>query len=237
LAIGACRFRARPGEGDAWVAGTYHDPTDRRPTRIVEEGSSVTITEEEPSFERIPAVFGGVPRYELRLGRQRPFALAIETGASEFDLDLGGIPLSRLTVRQGAGKFELGFSAPNPEIMQVLEVSSGAAGIELENLANANFSEMRFSGGAGGYELDFGGTLSRDAQVSIETGISGVQLTVPSATSTRVMAETTLGSVDVGDGFTKREGAFLTEGALRGETPTLTIRAGVRLGALRLRVT
>src|ERR671920_2547774 len=37
LAIGACRFTARPGEGDAWVAGTYHDPTDRRPTRIVED--------------------------------------------------------------------------------------------------------------------------------------------------------------------------------------------------------
>ena len=112
MAIGACRFRARPGEGDAWVAGTYHDPTDRRPTRIVEEGASVTITEEEPSFERIPAVFGGVPRYELRLGRQRPFALTIETGASEFDLDLGGIPLTGLTVRQGAGKFGSVFRHP-----------------------------------------------------------------------------------------------------------------------------
>ena len=237
VAIGACRFRARPGEGDAWVAGTYHDPTDRRPTRIVEEEASVTITEEEPSLEQIPAVFGGVPRYELRLGRQRPFALAIESGASEFELDLGGIPLSRLTIRQGAGKFELGFSAPNPEHMHLLEVSSGAAGIELKNLANATFSEMRLSGGAAGYELDFGGTLSRDAQVSIETGMSGVELTVPSATSARVMAEITLGSVDVGDGFTKREGAFLTEGALGGEAPTLTIRAGVRLGSLRLRVT
>jgi hypothetical protein len=150
VAIGACRFRARPDEGDAWVAGTYHDPTDRRPARIVEEGARVTITEEELSFERIPAVFGGAPRYELMLGRQRPFALTIETGASEFDLDLGGIPLTGLTVRQGAGKFGLGFSAPNPEPMQLLEVSSGAAGIELENLVNANFSEMRFSGGAAG---------------------------------------------------------------------------------------
>jgi hypothetical protein len=166
VAIGACRFRARPGEGDAWVAGIYHDPTDRRPLRLLEEGSSVTITEEQPSFERIPAVFGGMPRYELELGRQKPIALTIETGASEFDLDLGGIPLSRLMVRQGTGKFELGFSAPNPEPMQLLDVSSGAAGIALKNLANANFSEMRLSGGAAGYELDFGGTLSRDAQVN-----------------------------------------------------------------------
>src|ERR671916_3489492 len=89
VAIGACRFRARPGEGDAWVAGTYHDPSDRRPTRIVEEGSSVTITEEEPSFERISAVFGGVPRYELRLGRRKAFAPPPQTRASELDPDLG----------------------------------------------------------------------------------------------------------------------------------------------------
>jgi hypothetical protein len=237
IAVGACRFRARSGEGEAWVAGTHHDPTDRRPPRILEEGASVTISEAEPSFERIPAVFGGVPRYELEFGKQRPFALTIETGASEFDLDLGGVPLRSVTVRQGAGKFELGFSEPNPHLMELLEVSSGAAGIELENLANANFSEMRLSGGAAGYELDFGGALSRDARVNVETGLSGVEISVPATTAARIVAETTLGSVEVGDGFTKREGAFLTKGALGGGTPVLEIRAGVRLGALQLRAT
>jgi hypothetical protein len=237
VALGACRFAARPGESEAWVAGTCHDPTDMRSPRVMEEEGNVTITEAEPSFERIPAVFGGVPRYELEFGKQRPFALTIETGASEFDLDLGGVPLRSLTVRQGADKFELGFSEPNPHPMELLEVSSGAAGIELENLANANFSEMRLSGGAAGYELDFGGTLSRDARVSIETGLSGVEISIPATTAARIVAETTLGSVDVGDGFTKREGAYLTEGALSGSAPALEIRAGVRLGALKLKAT
>jgi hypothetical protein len=237
IALGACRFAARPGEGEEWVAGTYSDPTDRRHLRIVEEGAGVTITEAEPSFERIQAVFGGVPRYELEFGKERPFALTIETGASDFDLDLGGVPLSRLMVRQGAGKFELGFPQPNPEPMELLEISSGAAATELENVANANITEMRLSGGAASYELDFGGVLSRDAEVSIETGISGVVVSVPSSTAARVAAETTLGSVDVGDGFTKSEGAFSTEAALRGDGPVLRIRAGVRLGLLQLRTT
>jgi len=237
IALGACRFRARPGEGEEWVAGTYNDPTDRRPLRIVEEEARVTITEAEPSFEHIPAVFGGVPRYDVEFGKQRPFALTIETGASDFALDLGGVPLSRLMVRLGAGKFELGFPKPNPEPMELLEISSGAAAIELDNLANANFSELRLSGGAASYELDFGGVLSRDAEVSLETGISGVEVSVPSSTAARVTAETTLGSVDVGDGFTKREGAFSTEAALRGDGPVLRIRAGVRLGSLQLRTT
>src|SRR5215211_181640 len=100
IALGACRLKARPGEVDEWIAGTYSDPTDRRPLRIVEEQAGVTITEAEPSFERIPAVFRGVPRYELEFGKEKPFALTIETGASDFDLDLGGVPLSRMMVRQ-----------------------------------------------------------------------------------------------------------------------------------------
>jgi hypothetical protein len=45
------------------------------------------------------------------------------------------------------------------------------------------------------------------------------------------VAGTTLGSVDVGDGFTKREGA------LSRKVPVLEIRAGVRVGSLQLRVT
>jgi len=235
IALGACRFTARPGAGQDWIAGNYNDPTGSRPVRILEEEAGATITEAEPSLAQVPAAFGGVPRYEVEFGRKRPFALTIETGASDFDLDLGRVPLSRLMVKQGAGKFELDFSEPNPEPMQLFDVSSGAAAIELENLANANFSEMRLSGGAASYDLDFGGTLSRDAQVSIETGVSGVQVTVPAAASASVFAETTLGSVDVGDGFTKREGAFVTEAALGRDAPTLTIRVGVRLGALQLR--
>jgi hypothetical protein len=235
ISLGACRFKAEPGEGEAWVTGTCHDPTGKRAPRILEEGGTVRITESEPSWERIPAVFGGVPRYELAIGKERPFALTVETGASEFEMDLGGVPISSLMVRQGAGRFELGFSAPNPQLMKLLEVSSGAAAIDLENLANANFSEMRLSGGAAGYELDFGGTLSRDAEAKIEAGLSGVEIEIPASTAAKIVAETTLGSVDVGDGFTKREGAFWTEAGAAGDKPLLTIRAGVRLGALQLR--
>src|SRR5215211_2264091 len=214
IALGACRLRAEPGGGEAWISGTCHDPTGKRAPRIFEEGGTVRITEAEPSFERLPVVFGGVPRYELWFGKGRPFALSVETGASEFEMDLGGVPLEKLTVRQGAGRFELDFSAPNPQAMGLLEVSSGAAGIELENLSNANFSKMRLYGGAAGCELDFGGELSQEAEVAIETGLSGVEIAVPSSTAAMIVAETTLGSVDVGDGFTKREGGFLTEGGI-----------------------
>jgi hypothetical protein len=239
IALGACRFEARPGEEESWVAGTWHDPTGERAPTVLEEAGTVRIAEAKPTWEHIPAIFGGVPRYELELGKdkERPFALTIETGASEFDLDLGGVPLKALTVRQGAGRFELDFSAPNPHPMSLLEISSGAAGIELENLANANFSRMRLSGEAAAYELDFGGVLSQPAEVVIEAGLSGIEIAIPSSTAAMIVAETTAGSVEVGDGFTKREDAFLTEAAMAEKKPLLTIRAGVRLGALQIRAT
>jgi hypothetical protein len=237
IALGACRLEARPGKVQGWVAVIYHDPTGNRAPIIHTEKQNVTITEKEPSFERIPNVFGGLPRYELELGKERPFALTINTGGSEFELDLGSVPLKTLKVLQGAGRFELDFSAPNPESMSVLEISSGAAGIDLENLANANFSKMRLSGGAAGYELDFGGELLQDAEVVIETGLSGVEIAVPSSTAAKIIAKTDLGSVDVGDGFTKKEGAYWTEAGMAGNEPLLTIRTGVRLGALQMRAT
>jgi|SRR5215211_3319228 hypothetical protein len=90
---------------------------------------------------------------------------------------------------------------------------------------------------AASYELDFGGGLFREVQARIETGLSAVEVSLPGSTATIVVAETTLGSVDAGDGFTEREGAFLTEAALNDESPTLEIRAGVRPGSLQLRTT
>jgi hypothetical protein len=77
IALGARRFKARPSEAEGWVAGACHDPTGKRDPRIRTAEQTVTITEVEPSFERISAVFGGVPRYELEFGKGRPFALTI----------------------------------------------------------------------------------------------------------------------------------------------------------------
>ena len=179
IALGACRFMARPGGGQEWVAETTT-------TRLAEDLSGSSRKRRAPRSPRrsppsngfrLPS--GACPATSSSSARRRPFALTIETGASDFDLDLGGVPLNRLVVKQGAGKFELDFTEPNPEPMELLDFSPAAAAIELENLANANFSEMRLSGGAASYDLDFGGTLSRDAEVSIETGISGVEVSVP----------------------------------------------------------
>lgn len=236
LSVGACRLRVRPGDEEAWVTGTYTDPTGALPAQITQEGGTARISQEY----RWPEVWGTItspPRFDLALGKTGPYMLTIEAGASETDLDLGGLPISRLEVKQGAGKYRIDFSAPNPQAMSLFDLDAGAGDIELSHLANANFAEMSMDGGAAAYRLDFSGTLQRDAYVKISTGVSSVEIRVPASTAAKISTESVLGSIEIGDGFMKKEGAFWTEAALAGKRPVLTIRTSVALGALRLQVT
>jgi hypothetical protein len=233
LAVGACRLRIVPSDDTAWVTGTYEDTSTAAPLRISQEGNTVRISQE---FS-IPSTLGGLnkpPTFHLKLGKGKPYLLTIEGGASESEMDLGGLPLHGLAVKFGAGKQEFNFSRPNPEVMHEFTISAGAAGIEMDNLANANFDRMVLEGGAASFELDFGGELRRDAAVKINTGMASVEIDVPRTTATRLSAEATLGSVDVGDGFMKKEGAFWNEAAMAGKTPTLTVTALVVMGAIEL---
>lgn len=235
ITVGACRLNVRPGAGDEWVSGTYSDPTGALPYRIAQEDSRTRITQEHLWPVHWDAGHR-VPVFDLTLGSGRPFTLTLETGASEAHLDLGGLPLTRLIARLGAGKFELDFSAPNPRPMTVLDISAGAANMDVHNLANANSPEIVLNGGAAAYSFDFGGALRRETHVRISTGLSSVGIAIPSETAASISSESFLGSIEVGDGFTKQGDAYLTSEALKGSTPLLRIATSVAFGAVRLRL-
>jgi hypothetical protein len=235
IGVGACRLNVTPGDGPAWVAGTYDDPSHALPHKIEQEGGTVKITQAYKMAEWWNLFGGAIPKIDLALGKARPYVLTLEVGASENQFDLGGLPISRLLIRQGAGKAGFDFSTPNPEAMSLLDLEAGAVGIEMQNLANANFAEMTVHGGAASYKFDFGGALRRDAHVRITTGMSSVDIAVPASTAVKITTETVLGGTDVGDGFMKKEGAFWTEAALAGKTPVLTIHASMTMGGLRIR--
>ena len=121
--------------------------------------------------------------------------------------------------------------------MELLEISSGAAAIELEKLANANFSEMRLSGGAASYELDFGGVLSRDAEVSIETGISGGVVSVPLLHRSEGGCRNYPWPRGCGRRFQQREGSFSTRIRPERGWPCLENTRRCEAGSLELRTT
>ncbi len=235
LAMGACRVRVRPGDGEAWVTGTYDDPTGRLPCKIEQDGGTVRITQKYDTTEWWNFAGGHPPRFDLTFGKAKPYELTIEIGASENILDLGGLPLQRLVIKHGAGKADFDFTLPNPQVMDLLDLDAGAVGIEMHNLANANFDKMTVDGGAASYRLDFGGKLQRAGDVRITAGMAAVEIRVPASTAAKVETETVLGGLDIGDGLMRKQGAFWTEAALAGSTPTLIIHANVALGSLKIR--
>jgi hypothetical protein len=236
IRVGVCRLRIKPGDGEAWVTGSYQYPKGALPLKIDEKGGRVTITQDY-DVAGLGGLFRYTPRFELALGKARPYALTLEAGASDHAVDLGGLPIKELVIKHGAGRAESDFSAPNPQEMTSLLVNSGAVGLQMKNLANANFAEMIFDGGAASYKFDFGGTLRRDSWAKISTSLAQVEIRIPSSMAARVIENTVAASLNLGDGFTKKGGAFLTEAALAGKTPALTIRANVSLGSLILRAT
>jgi hypothetical protein len=234
LSLGACKLRAAAGDGEAFVSGTY-DPGDTGvPVQVEQDGGTVRLKQDYKSFYPF-GWFSTPPKFDLTLGKAQPYALMIEMGASDNAFELGGLPLTRLNIKQGAGKSEMNFAAPNPQPLSLINVESGAMSLEMSNLANANFAEMKVDGGAAGYKFDFGGTLQRDAHVKITTGMSGVELIIPASTAAKVVAETVMGGLNLGDGFTKKDGAYWTEAAIRGETPVLSIEANISLGGLTIK--
>ena len=234
ISVGPAKMRIVPGEGADWVSGSYHDPTGKIPCRVATEGARARISQDH----RWRGLLRGTPAFDLQWGKGQPYALTIESGATDDSVcDLGGLPLTSLDVKHGAGELAIDFSAPNPTAMDRFRLAAGAAESEVTNLANANAAEISVEGGAASFTLDFGGTPQRDARVKINAGMATVEVRVPSGTAAKITPHAILGNVDAGDGFITREGAYWTEGAVAGATPVIAIDASVALGSLKLRTT
>ena len=63
-----------------------------------------------------------------------------------------------------------------------------------------------------------------------------MEISVPATTAAKIKAEIVLGGLNIGDGFTKKDGAFWTEAAVKGQTPLLTIDANISLGGLTIKI-
>jgi hypothetical protein len=230
LGFGAGELRVFPGGEEALVQGTatYNVP-DFKP-EITVSGNDVRIENGSLEIEGIPN-FGEQfdNKWDLELAPV-PMDLTIEAGAYQGKLELGGLALRSVNVMDGAADVDLRFSDPNQIEMETFRYSTGASAVRLRGLANANFDEMEFKGGAGEYTLDFSGELQRDATVTIDSGVSSVRVIVPEGTSARVFFDGGLANVDV-DGEWEKRGSQYT---LEGEGPRLTINVNLGAGNLEL---
>ncbi|HUF28225.1 MAG TPA: LiaF domain-containing protein [Gemmatimonadaceae bacterium] len=151
----------------------------------------------------------GQGELRLALSRRAPIDLALELGAVEADIALGGIPLNRLRIDVGASRSAIDFDRPNTVVMRSLELHSGAAGLRATGLANARASEMRVAAGVGSVDLDFGGTWTQDLEASIDIAIGRVRMRIPPHVGVRVEMSRFLTKFDHPD-FERRGNLFVS---------------------------
>ncbi|MCB2178658.1 hypothetical protein KQH61_04505 [bacterium] len=227
LEFGAGKLILKPGnDPEVLIDGSATYNVDGLDPQTTIGGDEVTIKQDPYEFK-----LGGLPNvneventWELGFGTQ-PINLDIRAGAFDGEFDLGGMSLEKLNIFSGASSMEAHFTTPNLTTMSEFKVTTGASSVKLYELANANFSLMKFEGGAGNYTLDFSGTLQRDATVEIDAALSNVKIIVPEGIPTTLRLESELTNVNAHGTWAGGASNY----SLAGNGPTLTII--VKLGA------
>ncbi len=144
---------------------------------------------------------------ELALSREVAMDLNMDFGAVRADIELGGIPLTRLEIETGASQTLIEISEPNPETMSRANMDVGAAKFTVRNLGNLNTGVIDIDAGVGEIELEFTGEWRQDARVSVDMGLGSLVLRFPRGLGVRLVRDTFLTSLD-SEGLVKLGDAY-----------------------------
>ena len=219
------------GSANGLVEGTIkYNVTDWKPTIDHSAKSAVSISQTGAnSFEGIPTS-NIINDWQLNLNSSVPLDLAVNAGAYTGNLDLTGLHLRNLAIKDGASKTRVIFNSPNPEKMDTFTYATGASQVELRGLANANFASMTFESGAGDYTLDFTGKLAQDTSVDIKSGVSNMTINIPLGMNAKIISLGAIANITT-------EGTWTVDGStytVSGEGYNLTIHVSMSVGNLKL---
>jgi len=230
ISFGAGELNITPGAQKGLIEGTatYNVP-DLKPE--ITTGNTIEIQTGNLELNGIPRISGNLKNIWDLMLNTNPMNLRISAGAYQGRMELGGLSLESLRVSDGAADVELSFSDPNLVTMKELRYETGASQVELTGLANANFENMTFRGGAGDYTLDFSGELQQDANVNVDAGISALTIVVPEGTNVSVFVNGGLNDVNRSGSWNKQNDEY----SMSGSGPSLMIDVTMSAGSLNLR--
>ena len=226
LSFGAGKLTLSPGAHNLVDGTAVYNVKELKP-EIQKNGNSIEI--KQGDFHSLPSFNDMKNEWDLKVS-DTPLDLTVQAGAYEGNLELGGLSLKSLTVRDGASHVDISFLEPNQTEMSLLRYETGASEVKLAGLANANFSTLTFSGGAGNYTLDFSGELQRAATVTVESGLGNLSLIIPENMDAVVTVEGTAVNISSGSDWAQN-GQKYTQ---KGSGPSLTILVKMAAGNLVL---
>ncbi len=198
---------------------------------VVRSNEKITLT--QSSAEKSLTIPSGKLKneWDLKLGTKEPIVLEIKAGAYKSDITFGTVPLTDLSIEDGASQTRIVFDKPNSQVMDTFIYHTGASQVSLINLANANFKEMVFESGAGSYTLDFNGDLKQDATVDIQSGLSNFKIIVPSDTDAVITLSGGVNNVSLKGTWTVDSNEYQTQST---KGPRLEINIEMGVGNLEL---
>ncbi len=168
----------------------------------------------------------------LHLGRSAPLDVAMRLDVATADLDFGGMPLRRLSVRSSASEVRLRFGSPTTIPMDALDLDVGAAMLTASGLANANAGRLRVGARAGGAELHLDGQWTRDLEMDVDIALGSLILHIPADVGVQLELRRTFAHVDVGG--LRQTGELHVSDNWATAPRKIRIRASATLGKLQI---
>ncbi len=173
---------------------------------------------------------GGNATVQLAAGV--PMDLALEFGAGQANLELGGLSLRSVDLSTGASETEVRFAAPNRVRAGTVRVAAGASRLRMRGLGNARAERFVLDGGVGEATLEFDGAWDRNASLSVDMGLGSLTLRFPRSLGVRIEKDSFLTRFSPA-GMVRRDGAWYSRNWDQARH-RLTVQIDAALGSINV---
>ena len=188
IKFGAGKLDLISGQEDIFEGSFQYDKSMLKPDiRYEKLGETGILTLSQSIKKDLDLPFPYKNIWNLKLPSGIPLQLYINTATYSGDIDLTNLLIENFHLNSGAGQTDILFNQPNLIDLKNINIKTGASTIKILGLANANFDEMNFTGGAGSYTFDFSGNLNKKSKVNINAGAAKIILKIPSNMGTKII--------------------------------------------------
>ena len=188
IKFGAGKLGLISGEEDVFKGNFQYDKSILKPNiRYKILGETGILTLSQSIKKDLNLSFPHKNIWNLKLPSGVPLQLYINTATYSGDIDLTNLQIENFYLNSGASQTNIVFNQPNLIDLKNINIKTGASTIKMLGLANANFNEMNFTGGAGSYTFDFSGNLTKKSKVNINAGAAKIILKIPSNMGTKII--------------------------------------------------